>query len=415
VALAGRLPSPRRAALSTLRDPNDGRVLDQAIAVWFPAPASFTGEDQVELSLHGGLAVVQGIIGVLSRLGLRPAEPGEFTRRAFEHGKLDLTKAEAIADLIDAETQAQRDQAIAQLGGGLGRRQDAWRTVLVQASAMLEADIDFPDEEIPSGLEGVARRLLTDLLKDLDAAIVDDRGKIIRDGYRIALIGAPNAGKSSVLNALLKRDAAIVTEIAGTTRDVIEADLAMDGFSVIVADTAGMRNSDDRIEIEGIRRARIWTETAALRVLVIDQAANNETWRLAADMLASGDMMFVNKADLPRSVATDAAMQWAVTSGVTPIFGQADVGDIAELLVALSHKVSSDLTGAEFPAVTRERHRAILGQTRDHVQRALNQAPTVEALAEDVRLAARALAQLVGEIGSEDVLDEVFSTFCIGK
>ncbi|MHB8287128.1 MAG: tRNA uridine-5-carboxymethylaminomethyl(34) synthesis GTPase MnmE [Caulobacteraceae bacterium] len=412
LSLTERLPTARQAALRTLRSPENGQILDQAVVLWFPAPASFTGEDQVELHLHGGSAVIQGVTQALINLGLRPAEPGEFTRRAFEKGRLDLAEAEAIADLVDAETEAQKAQALAQLGGGLSRRQAHWRSTLVQASAMLEADIDFPDEEIPSGLEDQARALLETLVIDLEAAITDHRGEQVRDGYRVALLGAPNAGKSSLLNALVGRDAAIVTDIAGTTRDVIEVSLTVEGFRVILADTAGLREAQDRIEIEGIRRAEAWAAGASLRMLVVDQSAGGADWKTGAALMRAGDVVVLNKMDQPS--ASENVRVWALEQGFDTVACQADAGGIYQVSAILSSKVVTALRGVEFPAATRARHRVLLVEAAGALRRGL-MTGWAERLTEDVRLASRLLAQLVGEIGSEDILDAVFGAFCIGK
>ncbi|RYE95711.1 MAG: GTP-binding protein, partial [Oxalobacteraceae bacterium] len=241
-------------------------------------PASYTGEDSAELHLHGGTAVVEAALAALSSQGLRPAEPGEFTRRAFENGKLDLAQAEAVADLVDAETVGQARQALAQLGGALSRRHEHWRGQLIEALAMLEAHVDFPDEELPSDLASRAAPPLLALRAELASAIEDGRrGQDIRDGYRIALIGPPNAGKSSLLNALIGRDAAIVTATPGTTRDVVEAPMIIAGYRVLMADTAGLRETSDEIEAEGVRRARKWAETASLRLWISDGAQESQT------------------------------------------------------------------------------------------------------------------------------------------
>ena len=245
--------------MRTLSDGPGGEAIDQGLVLWFPGPASFTGEDAAELHLHGGAAVVERVAEVLGRLGLRPAEPGEFTRRAFEAGKLELSQAAAVADLVDAETQAQRRQALEQLGGALARRHEAWRDALVEALAFLEAQIEFPDVEVPPAVAAAARAPLKRLQAELTAALSDPAG-LTRAGarglFRVALVVAPNAGKSSIINALIGRDAAIVTATPGTTRDVIEAPLVLEGYRVLLADMAGLRASSDPIEREGVRRAR---------------------------------------------------------------------------------------------------------------------------------------------------------------
>ena len=262
-ALSGRLPSARRASLRRLAAA-DGQPIDEALVLWFPAPASYTGEDCAEFHVHGGQAVAGALVEALSALGLRLAEPGEFTRRAFEHGKLDLAQAEGVADLIDAETEAQRRQALAQLGGRLSDVQARWRDGLTRASAMLEAAVDFPDEELPGDVAGRARPILEILVGELEAAAADvARGEQVREGFRIALLGAPNAGKSTLLNVLAGREAAIVSATPGTTRDIIEVPLVLGGYKVILADTAGLRATNDEIEAEGVRRAEGWSTATA--------------------------------------------------------------------------------------------------------------------------------------------------------
>ena len=411
-ALAGRLPAPRRAAMRRLHGA-DRQTLDEALVLWLPGPGSYTGEDVAELQVHGGVAVVAGVTRALVAQGLRLAEPGEFTRRAFEAGRLDLDQAEAVADLIDAETDAQARQALAQLGGALGRRYEGWRETLTHALAYVEAAVDFPDEEVPADVAGRALPLVASLTRDLEAALADaGRGERVRDGYRIALIGAPNAGKSALFNALLGRDAAIVTPTAGTTRDVIEASLVLEGYKVILADMAGLRASDDAIETEGVRRARAWAEDAALRIWVVDGAANDGAWREAADLVRPADLLVVNKADLAPggdraavAVREQQRIEVAATSG-----------EVEPLRAALSARVIADLTGADFPAVTRARHEMLLSDALERLRQVDAAAlATPELAAEDLRLAARAMERITGRIGAEDVLDVVFGAFCIGK
>ena len=311
-ALAGDLPPPREARVRTLRAPGDAHELDRALVLWFPGPDSYTGEDCAELHLHGGSAVVDAVSDALIAAGLRLAEPGEFTRRAFEHGKLDLAQAEAVADLVDAETEGQRRQALAQLDGALTQRHEAWRAAIVEALAQLEAGVDFPDEELPEDLAARARPILEGLADELETALAEaGRGERVREGYRIAILGAPNAGKSSLLNRLAGRDAAIVTAIPGATRDVIELPLVIAGYKVLVADTAGLRDTTEEVEAEGVRRARAWAESADLRLWVVDGAASDGAWRLAADLVRSGDIALINKADLPQGADSPAALAYA--------------------------------------------------------------------------------------------------------
>lgn len=415
--LCGDRPAPRQASMRRLSG-SDGERIDDAVVLWLPGPASYTGEDCAEFHVHGGRAVVDALTDALVTLGSRPAEPGEFTRRAFENGKLDLAQAEAVADLIDAESQAQRRQALAQLEGALGRRHEGWRATLVKALAWLEAEIDFPDEDVPGGLAARLKPDLEHLLGDLDEALADGRrGERIRDGYRIAVIGAPNAGKSSLFNALVRREAAIVMPIPGTTRDVIEAGFDLDGFRVLMADTAGIRESDDPVEVEGVRRARAWAEDAALRLWVVDAADSCSTWNEVAESVHPADILILNKADLSGGSDGSAAEAYAQLNAVEVFRISAASGAGLEALERrLTDRVSQALTGAEFPAATRARHVELLEAARDQVARAISGLDgPAELAAEDIRLAARALERITGRIGAEDVLDLVFASFCIGK
>ena len=414
--LAGKVPAPRQASLRRLT--HDGVVLDEALVLFFQGPASYTGEDAAEFHVHGGRAVVEALLDALSGLGLRLAEPGEFTRRAFENGKLDLAQAEGVADLIDAETEGQRRQALGQIGGALSERYDRWRDLLVHALAMLEAAVDFPDEDLPEAVADRARPGLAALAAEIDIALSDaSRGRRVRDGYRIALVGAPNAGKSTVLNALGERDAAIVTEIAGTTRDIIEVPMVLGGYRVLLADTAGLRDTLDIVEAEGVRRARAWAREADLRIWVVDGGHVEQLADAALDLLAPGDWVLVNKMDIaePRAVALAKAVLAARGLSVLTVSARLE-GALDALRAALTVHVTEALSGAEFPAATRLRHAERLGEARAFLERALSDAGmAVELAAEDVRLAARALAKITGRIDAEDVLDRVFSSFCIGK
>jgi tRNA modification GTPase len=413
--LGGGVPRPRTAALRRLSNAQ-GETLDRALVLWFPGPASYTGEDCGELHVHGGAAVVDGVMATLSALGARLAEPGEFTRRAFENGKLDLDQAEAVADLVNAETAAQARQAVAQLGGALGDRYKAWRRQVTAILAKLEAVVDFPDEEVPAEVQWRARAPLQALIQELDDALVDGaRGRQVREGYRVAIIGAPNAGKSSFFNAMLRRDAAIVTATPGATRDVIEAPLRIGSYSVVIADMAGLRETGEPIEAEGVRRARAWAAEADLRIWVVDRAAPDDAWEQVLGLVRPHDLCLINKADLSCSPAGSRAEAAARGVGLETATVSLCGGDADAIWAILSRRVTRDLSGTDFPATTRARHARHLAGARDHLARAAGMLGEPELAAEDVRLAARALRRVTGEIGVEDVLGEVFATFCIGK
>ncbi|MGX1586538.1 tRNA uridine-5-carboxymethylaminomethyl(34) synthesis GTPase MnmE [Brevundimonas diminuta] len=398
--------TPRLASVRSLR--HEGRLIDEALVLRFVAPRSYTGEDSAELHLHGGRAVVEAASTALIALGLRPAEPGEFTRRAFQNGRMDLAQAEAVADLIDAETDAQKSQALGQLDGALSAAYAGFRRDLLKALSLVEAEIDFPDEEVPDNLARTAGPVLDALAADLRAALADsDRGRRVREGYRIVLIGETNAGKSSLFNALVAREAAIVTPIAGTTRDVLDADIMIGGYAVTLSDTAGLRDSDDPVEAEGIRRARLRAEGADLRLWVRSPSTEGDT-DPAFGFIRSSDLQVLNKSDLG-AAATAPDLEALSVSTTT---GQG----LSELHDWIAARLARDLSGADFPAVTRERHRRRLAEALAAVEagrRALDLAP--EMAGDDLRRAADALARVTGAIGVEDILGEVFSSFCIGK
>ncbi|MGL4960578.1 MAG: tRNA uridine-5-carboxymethylaminomethyl(34) synthesis GTPase MnmE [Inquilinus sp.] len=405
-ALTGRpLPAPRLATLAELRDPADAAPLDRGLVLWFPGPASYTGEDVVELHLHGGRAVARGVVEALSRIaGLRPAEPGEFTRRAFVAGKLDLTEAEAVADLVDAETRAQRLQALRQLGGALGQLYEGWRSALMRALAMTEAALDFPDEGLPPDLAAEAERVVAEVSAAI-AAHLDDagRGERLREGVHIAILGPVNAGKSSLLNALARRDAAIVSDRPGTTRDVVEVALDLRGFPVVLADTAGLRDTADEIEAEGIRRSHRRAAEADLRLVIRDAGEPVP----ADSALGPGPdaIRVLNKIDrAPDAPRAEDEIAISVRTGA----------GLDRLLDVLAEAVERRLTGDGSPALTRARHRAALEDARDALAR-VPTAPLPELAAEDLRLALRAIGRITGRVDVEDMLDLLFGSFCIGK
>ena len=406
------MPTPRRAAIRSLHD-RDGAFLDEALVLWMPGPNSYTGEDTVEFHVHGGAAVIAAVLDAALQTGLcRVAEPGEFTRRAFDAGQMDLTQAEAVGDLIDAETEGQRRQAGRLYQGEAARTFEGWRGLLMSAMAALEASIDFPDEaDIPGEVDLSALAPIADLASELAAALGDaGRLNAVREGFRIAILGPPNAGKSSLMNRIARRDAAIVSPIAGTTRDVVEVRLVLAGFPVWVADTAGLREASDAIEAEGVRRALARAEEADLRIWVSDASADVSRETLAAHR--PGDIEVMNKADL---VGTAPARAGAEDVFVVSAKTGAGFEALERRLVQL---VNERLAGDEVPLVTRARHRELVEEALGGVERALAGARSgigAELVSEDLRLAARALGRITGTIDVEDLLERIFSQFCVGK
>jgi tRNA modification GTPase len=401
LATAGGVPEARRMSLRRLVDPATGDVLDQALVVFFPAPNSFTGEDQAELQIHGGLAVRQAVLRALGDYpGCRAAEAGEFTRRAFLNGRMDLSEVEGLADLIDAETESQRRQALRQLEGGLGVLTETWRESLIKAQALLEAALDFADEgDVPDTLEAQAREITAQIHGEIGAQLADaGRGERLREGFHVVLAGPPNAGKSTLLNALARRDVAIVSPVAGTTRDVIEVRCDLGGLPVIFADTAGIRDSADAIEIEGVSRARGRIESADF-VIWLDPS--DDPTPPPAELRHS--LHIQTKADLRSSGTGAGELALSVQTGE----------GLSALLDMIECRALQAL-GSGDAVITRERHRIALGEAHQAIARGTAQIET-ELFAEDVRLAARAVGRISGRVDVEDVLDRLFSAFCIGK
>jgi tRNA modification GTPase len=411
--MAPPVPKPRFAAFRKIKHPRTGETLDEGLVLWFPAPRSETGEDMAEFQVHGGRAVIQGVLAALGSVdGCRLAEPGEFARCALENGKLDLTGAEGLADLIDAETAAQRRQALRQAGGSLYRLYEGWRQRLIGAMAQLEAAIDFSDEpDVAAGTVSKARAEVEALAQDI-AKHLDDghRGELLREGFHVVLAGPPNAGKSSLLNALARRDVAIVSEEAGTTRDVIEVRLDLDGLPVIVSDTAGLREATGKVELEGIRRTLGRAREADLILWLIDVTAPPAA--VPPDIAARSDrtLIVVNKMDLAASDVLHPLPAGAI--GISALTGQG----IDTLTRRLTDFVGAHLGESEAPALTQTRHRQQLERCVAALKLFLGSPMgEVELRAEDLRRAAQALGRLTGAVDVEDVLDQVFSRFCIGK
>jgi tRNA modification GTPase len=446
--LSGRVPQPRQAALARLRDPESSENLDEALALWFPAPRSETGEDMAELQLHGGRAVIASVLAALARLpGFRPAEPGEFTRRAFENGRMDLTAVEGLADLIGAETEAQRRQAYRQMKGLLGNQAETWRGRLIDALALVEAGIDFSDEaDVPAKLIHPALEIARGLHADISAALVQaGHGERLRDGFVVAIAGPPNAGKSTLLNRIAKREAAIVSPFAGTTRDVIEVHLDLGGYPVTLLDTAGVRETEDPVEQEGVRRARMRAAEADLVLWVTEvgqpMAEFSGQWpsesRSAAHSgvsMGQGDVqsdaparwVVQNKLDLLSSGSAadrNIGLAGAAERNESSLYNEykfisisAHTGmGLENLLQELQGHVAH-FFGRESSLISRERHRAHLREAQAALVRALEApADQEEIIAEELRLAARDLGRLTGKVDVEDILDVIFRDFCIGK
>jgi len=424
--LAGKIPAPRMATRALLRD-GHRQPIDDAVVLWFPGPASATGEDVAEFHVHGGRAILAALFAALSALDhMRAAEPGEFTRRAFENGKLDLTEAEGLDDLIHADTDRQRSQALRQLKGLLGDRARDWRAQIIEASALIEAGIDFSDEgDVSAELIAPALAKIKMLLGEIQHVLAEQgRSERLREGLVVAIAGPPNVGKSTLMNQLARREVAIVSPHAGTTRDIIEVQLDLDGYPVTVIDTAGIRDTDDPVEREGVRRARARAAEADLVLWLVDA-----THEKKFDEGAAPVWVVRNKIDLD-AVESDAAvlrLDAAILRRSAGVLEQgrtsadfaisASRGDgIAELISALVGFAQSYFGSGEGGLISRERQRKLLEQTVVSLQRSISVIEHGEELAaEDLRIATRSLGQLLGRVDVEDLLDVIFRDFCIGK
>jgi tRNA modification GTPase len=409
--LTGRaLPEPRRIVRRSISNPVSGEILDEGMVAWFPAPASFTGEAVAELYLHGGRAVLAAVLGALSKLpNLKLAEPGEFARRAFLNGRLDLTEVEGLADLVAAETEAQRRQAVRQLEGALGQLYEGWSESLTSALARLEAAIDFPDEDLPANLIVSVAKQAQPVADAMAEHLADHhRGERLREGFSVAIMGPPNAGKSSLFNALARREAAIVSPHEGTTRDILEVALDLGGYPVLLADTAGLRRTRNEIEAEGVRRAERRGGDADLRIFVLDAERVAEQLPNILNLKKDQDLVLANKMDL-----LDGRQLPALGIPIFQVSVHSGSG-LNELITQIGEKAAQamDLEGS--PALTRARHRAALEEALAALRRGA-EAPDPELLAEDLRLAVRALGRITGRVDVEDLLDRIFSEFCIGK
>lgn len=402
----------RKATYGKLKHPVSRETIDHAVLLFFKSPNSFTGEDCAEIQCHGSPAVIDELLDVLGELeGVRQAEPGEFTRRAFENGKMDLTEAEAVADLIHAETQLQKEQALSQMEGHLGAVYEGWSERLKKALAYLEASIDFADEDLPEDFLNPVMEDVRVLCDEISEHLDDNRkGEMLRDGVRVAVIGAPNAGKSTLVNALAQRDIALVSEIAGTTRDIIEAHLNIGGFPVILSDTAGLRpeqigrEGQEGIEQEGIRRALAVAECADLKILVFDAGKPLEEQQNTLNLIDERSILVMNKADLGEETADDTYIAVSAEKGQ----------GLGVLLSSLESRIKSLMGDRTSISLTRKRHRTALEAAQGHLRRAL-EAAQPDLLAEDARLAQREIGRITGRVDVEDLLDTIFKDFCIGK
>lgn len=414
-------PNSRMANLTKLYADvsRETSLIDEAVVIYFKGPNSFTGEDVIEYQTHGGPAIIQQMMEYLAaQPSHRLAERGEFTRRAFENGRMDLTEAEAIADLIDAETLAQKDQALAQMNGNLRDLYEGWAERLTRALALLEADLDFPDEDLPDGVSTQVVPVLDELLHEMTVHLNDNRrGERLRDGVHIAVIGAPNAGKSSLVNALAQRDAAIVSNLAGTTRDIVEVHLDLGGYPVILSDTAGLKpellqnvsretleSSHDDIESEGIRRALKRAEEADFKILLFDGSQELDAATLSIKDQKS--LVVVNKSDLVD--ATENFDQEYILISLTENVGM-------DLFLETLEKRIKDFIGRnDTPALTRQRHRDAIEKSMASIKQS-KLAALPELMAEDIRISVRELGKITGRVNVDDLLDIIFSEFCIGK
>jgi tRNA modification GTPase len=398
----GTLPPPRMARFSQWRHPHTQTLLDSGLSLWFPAPRSFTGEDIAEFHCHGSPATIRAMLeALLSLPGIRMAEAGEFTRRAFLHGQMDLLEAEALADLLNAQTESQRLQALRAMGGETSKRLDSWRETIGDCLALLEAYIDFPDEDIPESTQQEVACLLGAITAAVDAELQSPPvGERIRSGVVIAIIGAPNVGKSSLMNSLAKREVAIVSDIPGTTRDTIELELDIGGTLVTLIDTAGLRDSDDQIEREGIRRARQKADSADALILMRDHKSPYPPLEPVAGRTI---IHLRNKADLAPASSDELGVSLLKGTGLDALHDR--LSSIARELTSSVHP----------PLITQVRHRNLLEEMSEHLHRSSQPAKPLELRCEDIRLAAEAIGKITGNISVDETLGKIFGRFCIGK
>ena len=413
-SLTGKqIPRPRVATLRKINNINTSELIDEGIILWFPGPESYTGEDMAEIHVHGGKAVVLAVQNEISKIkNCRFAEPGEFTKLAFQNGKINLLKAESIADLITAETEIQRLQAIKIMKGKSSERFNELRDKLLKILSYVEAKIDFPDEDLPEDNIKKIKENSLEVLNDINKILNDQKvGEIIREGFKIAIVGPTNAGKSSLINYLSNREVAIVSEIAGTTRDVVETHLNIDGYPVIISDTAGIRDSKDEIEKKGIKLSLKKAENADLKLVVVD-AKSIDFSGFLNDLIKKNAILVINKSDL-----LNKKLDQEISKLNHVLISLKDNLNIDELITKIKNNLRDKFITEEDILITRERHRQHLVQCADHLKNFLdkNNKKDFDKAAEDLRLATRHLGMIVGKVDVEEILGSIFNDFCIGK
>ena len=407
------IPSPRMATLRKINNINTSELIDEGIIIWFPGPESYTGEDMAEFHVHGGKAVVMAVQEAISNIeNCKLAEAGEFTKLAFQNGKINLLKAESIADLISAETEIQRKQAVKIMKGKSSKKFNELRAKLLKILSFVEAKIDFPDEDLPAENLKKIKKDSSEVLNEINKILDDQKvGEIIREGFKIAIVGPTNAGKSSLLNNLSNREVAIVSEIAGTTRDVVETHLNIDGYPVIISDTAGIRDSKDEIEKKGIKLSLNKAENADLKLVVVD-AKNPDLSGFLNDLLKKNAILVVNKSDLIKKT-----LDKEISKFNHVLISLKDNLNIDKLIEKIKDQLKNKFISEEDILITRERHRQHLIQSIDHLKNFLkkNNKKDFDKAAEDLRLATRHLGMIVGKVDVEEILGSIFNDFCIGK
>ena len=407
------IPKPRLATLKKINKINTNELIDEGLIIWFPAPNSYTGEDMAEFHVHGSRAVIEAMHNSISKINnCRLAEPGEFTKKAFQNGKINLLKAESVSDLISSETEIQRKQAINIMSGKSAARFSSWREDLIKILSKIEAKIDFPDDELPKDILSEIKKKSEKVIREIKKILNDQKvGERIREGFKIAIVGPPNVGKSSLLNYLSRREVAIVSEIAGTTRDVIETHLNINGMPVIISDTAGIRDSKNEIEKKGIKLALKRAEDADLNIVVIEPKSSHFTGFLK-DLISSKSILVVNKSDLGIDKILSDFQKYK------PIYlSLKNEKNLDELISVIKNKLKNQFIGSDDILITRERHRQHLEQCVSHLENfnIKNVSEDYDKAAEDMRLATRELGMIVGKVDVEEVLETIFKDFCIGK